>query len=37
MGAFSEQLKYALVIPLHKKRDISNMTNYRPISLLSVF
>ena len=37
MGAFPEQLKYAVVILLHKKGDVSNMANYRPISLLPVF
>ena len=37
MGVFPERLKYAVVIPLHKKGDVSNMANYRPISLLSVF
>ena len=37
MGVFSEQLKCAIVIPLYKKGDISNMANYSPISLLSVF
>jgi len=37
MGVFPERLKYALVILLHKKGDVSNMANYRPISLLPVF
>jgi len=34
---FPEQLKYTVVIPLHKKGDISNIAIYRPISLLRVF
>ena len=37
MGVLPEQLKCAIVIPLHKKGDISNMATYRPVSLLSVF
>jgi hypothetical protein len=37
MGVFPERQKYAVVIPLHKKGDVSNMANYRPISLLPVF
>ena len=37
MGAFLEWLKYVVVIPLDKKDDVSNMANYRPISLLPVF
>jgi hypothetical protein len=37
MGIFPEGLKYVVVIPLHKKGDVSNMANYRPISLLPVF
>ena len=36
MGVFPERLKYAVVIPLHKKDDVSNMANYRTISLLPV-
>jgi len=37
MEAFPESLKYAVVIHLHKKSDVSNMVNYRPISMLPVF
>jgi hypothetical protein len=37
MGVFPEQLQYAVLIPLHKKGDVSNVANYRPISLLPVF
>jgi sarcosine oxidase/L-pipecolate oxidase len=33
MGVFPEQLQYAVLIPLHKKGDVSNVANYRPISL----
>lgn len=34
-GIFPDQLKIAKVVPLHKKDDITNMQNYRPISILS--
>jgi hypothetical protein len=34
---FPERLKYAVIKPLHKNGDIEDMTNYRPISLLTSF
>ena len=37
IGVSPKQLKYTVVIPLHKKGDISNIAIYRPISLLRVF
>lgn len=37
IGHFPEQLKTALIIPIYKKKDSSNIENYRPIALLSVF
>lgn len=36
-GIFPEQLKLALVIPVHKKGDRAVFDNYRPISLLTAF
>lgn len=36
-GVFPDRLKYAVVIPVHKKGDKTRMDNYRPISLLSTF
>ena len=35
-GIFPDCLKNAVVKPLYKKGDKSSMTNYRPLSLLSV-
>ena len=37
LGVFPNKLKYAKVIPIHKKGSPSNPSNYQPISLLSVF
>ena len=36
-GIFPDRLKYAMVKPLHKKGDRLNVSNYRPISMLSSF
>lgn len=36
-GIVPADLKIAVVIPIHKSGDKSNLNNYRPISLLSVF
>ncbi|XP_065683499.1 uncharacterized protein LOC136096317 [Hydra vulgaris] len=36
-GIFPEQLKIAKVTPIYKDGDQSQITNYRPISVLSVF
>lgn len=33
-GVFPAQLKKAKLIPIHKKVDIHNVGNYRPVSLL---
>ena len=37
LGIFPDRLKYAVVKPVFKKGDRSNITNYRPISMLSSF
>lgn len=36
-GAFPDRLKYAVIKPLYKKGDKVDITNYRPISMLTVF
>ncbi|XP_065675729.1 uncharacterized protein LOC136091937 [Hydra vulgaris] len=36
-GIFPEQLKIAQVTPIYKEGDQSKITNYRPISMLSIF
>lgn len=36
-GIFPDSLKTAMVKPLHKKGDVGDMSNYRPISLLTSF
>jgi len=35
-GVFPTRLKYSIITPLHKRGD-KNVTNYRPISLLTSF
>jgi hypothetical protein len=37
MGIFPSRLKFSTVKPIYKRGDKSNMTNYRPISLLISF
>lgn len=36
-GVFPDRLKWAKIIPIHKKGDANNMNNYRPIAILSSF
>jgi hypothetical protein len=36
-GVFPDQMKYADIKPLFKKGDKSDMTNYRPMSMLPTF
>ena len=36
-GIFPDQLKLAIVVPVYKKGDNTNIENYRPISLLPSF
>jgi len=36
-GIFPSRLKFAEIKPLHKKGDLANISNYRPISLLTSF
>ena len=36
-GTFPEKLKLAKVIPMFKSGDKQNISNYRPISILSLF
>jgi hypothetical protein len=36
-GVFPDILKISKVIPLHKKDDKNNMTNYRPVANITVF
>ena len=34
-GVFPDQLKYAIIKPLHKNDDKCELSNYRPVSLLT--
>jgi Notch-like protein len=36
-GVFPDRFKYATVIPLYKKGDRRNTSNYRPVSVLTSF
>jgi hypothetical protein len=36
-GVFPDRLKYAKIIPVYKKGDKNNLSNYRPISILTSF
>lgn len=36
-GTFPDRLKWAKILPIHKKGDATNMNNYRPIAILSSF
>ena len=36
-GIFSDNCKTAKIFPLHKKGDVNNPSNFRPISILSCF
>jgi hypothetical protein len=36
-GVFPDRLKYAIIKPIHKNDDTCEISNYRPISLLTSF
>jgi hypothetical protein len=36
-GVFPDRLKYAIIVPAYKKGDKNNLSNYRPIPILTTF
>jgi hypothetical protein len=36
-GVFPDRLKYGIIKPLHKNDDVCEVSNYRPVSLLTSF
>ena len=36
-GIFTDRLKYAIIKPLHKNDDRCDLSNYRPVSILTSF
>jgi hypothetical protein len=37
MGVYPERLKYAVIKPVHKKGEKTDVSNYRPISIVTGF
>ena len=37
LGYYPQSMKIARVVPIHKEGDIDNVSNYRPISILTQF
>jgi hypothetical protein len=37
MGVYPERLKYAVIKPVHKKGEKTDMSNYTPISIVTGF
>jgi len=37
LGVFPDRLNYAIIKPIHKNYDTCEVSNYRPISLLTSF
>jgi hypothetical protein len=37
MGVYPERLKYAVIKPVHKKGEKTDLSNYRPISIVIGF